>query len=81
MLMLKNKNPNLWSKLLEQESFKEVRKEAPDNMFDMKSIIRFIQDDCKIEDINEEIIDTAFGILRGNSFDTSEHSGFIQCCV
>ncbi|OXA64884.1 Zinc finger MYND domain-containing protein 12 [Folsomia candida] len=79
MLLLIEREPRLWKRLLKLDSFKQTRKQVADKMFNLNSIICFIRQEVSM-DIEEDLIDTAFGILRGNAFDTSDYIGFIDCC-
>lgn len=79
ILLLKDRQPNIWKRLMMLDSFKEIRQRVPENMFNIRSIIRFIREEAMM-DVDDDLIDTVFGILRGNSFDTSDYVGFIQCC-
>lgn len=77
MLLVKNNNPERWSQLTMLDNFVEYRKLTPDTIFNVNDMISFIQQDCKLP-FSEEVIDIAFGILRANSFDSSDYSGFVQ---
>lgn len=76
---MKNREPKIWAKILEQDSFQEARQHIEDNMFSLTSVVRFIREEVGINE-TEDVIDMAFGILRGNAFDTTDYFGFIQCC-
>src|SRR5665811_1668636 len=78
ILLTKDREPKIWSKLNKVDDFAEARKTIPDTIFNIQKLIKFIREDCRLLQFSEELIDVAFGILRGNAFDSSDYTNFIR---
>lgn len=73
-LLLRQRNPEIWAKLLDMENHNEVRKKIkPLWASNQINIVDRIRNHWSIKDFTEEEIHTACGIIDVNSFEIGHH--------